>query len=561
MLVDFIKTYVSLIFIFIKLKVNKSLLNIFWAVRIVTWSSACLFAPTFIRILFTSATSFVVLKMESPREGEDSENSTVLGTFNHAQVVLPDNDNSYNISSENSKPGDQEFMDTSNTNVMDDKQPRSNRNTNNWSTLNNSTYFNPLTAKYNINNIYVFIEKLNNENIGRFHPLKVGHILHKKLSIKNITDIKSVGINRVRVQLKTIKDANDLISNSLLASENLKAYIPRHLLVKKGLIRGVDTFFDNDYLMQNIESPSKVLDVKRMTKKVEKDGKSIFVNRQSVILTFEGNVLPPEIRINSVIFSVENFYGKVTQCFKCFKYGHISKQCRSTNTVCFNCGKTKSNDHACTENDIICINCKSSQHKSYSKNCPEYEKQRKIKQCMIDNNLTFHEAKKYCENSFAGCTTSNRFNLLANHDVDFPILPNRACSTFKPHSSTQPIGRNELNYRHPPSTCPSMGSTSVAHPNIKKRKLPSSPPTPSHQPMFPFRFSAPTPLPPNCNYSRSNTIIESKLSESVTSFFFNFLDNIKTIDDIKGCNHDDIRKEINNLLVTILNNAQILSTK
>lgn len=59
---------------------------------------------------------------------------------------------------------------------------------------------------------------------------------------------KSIAKNRVRVHLKTKLDANNLVTNHLLNQEKLKAFIPSHLLETKGLIKGVDTSFDAEYL-------------------------------------------------------------------------------------------------------------------------------------------------------------------------------------------------------------------------------------------------------------------------------------------------------------------------
>uniref|UniRef100_A0A6P7GRS7 Uncharacterized protein LOC114341389 n=1 Tax=Diabrotica virgifera virgifera TaxID=50390 RepID=A0A6P7GRS7_DIAVI len=41
--------------------------------------------------------------------------------------------------------------------------------------------FNVASDKYNFNNVYVYIEKSNNQDIGRLHPLTVEDILHKKI--------------------------------------------------------------------------------------------------------------------------------------------------------------------------------------------------------------------------------------------------------------------------------------------------------------------------------------------------------------------------------------------
>ena len=300
------------------------------------------------------------------------------GTVDIAQAVLSDEEEYYNTT----------FNRKADSNTMDINEATSNNTgeaCRSAETLvvtkekkETIKLFNPDSDKYNSNNIYVYIEKTNDQQIGRLHPLLVGHILHKKLCIKNIISIKSSGRNRIKVQVKSTKDANDLVNNRLLPPENLRAFIPNHLLEKKGLIRGVDTYFDNEYLKENIISSSKIFEVQRMQRKVEKDSKTVYVPKQTVILTFDGNYLPNRVEINSVIFNVEPFYGRVTQCFNCLKYGHVSRQCRASNSLCINCGKVKSEDHACLESDAYCIHCKVKGHKSNSRNCTYYEEQKKI---------------------------------------------------------------------------------------------------------------------------------------------------------------------------------------
>ncbi|CAG9760340.1 unnamed protein product [Ceutorhynchus assimilis] len=120
--------------------------------------------------------------------------------------------------------------------------------------------FNIFSDKYNIKFIYVMIESTESENFGRIHPLK---------------------------------DANDLLSNSALKAEKLRAFIPNHILESKGIIRGVDTFFSEEYISTNIKSSSRLISVKRMEKNVtDKDGQSIKVKKQMVLLTFEEPMFP-----------------------------------------------------------------------------------------------------------------------------------------------------------------------------------------------------------------------------------------------------------------------------
>lgn len=294
-------------------------------------------------------------------------------------------------------------------------------------------YFNLTPDKYNTNNIYVYIEKTNNQNIGRLHPMYVGHIFHKKLKLQNIVDIKSVGKNRIKVQLKSISDANNLVNNSLLNAENLRAYIPNHLLEKKGVIKGVDTFFDVTYLKNNIECSTPISDVKRTHKKIEKEGKTEFVPKQTIIVSFEGNILPNSVIINSVICSVEPFLGRVTQCYNCLKYGHVARQCRGSNTLCIQCGNTKTENHHCDKDQNYCIYCKTNNHISISKNCPYYAKQRTIKKIMVENNVPFLEAKKFADTSYSNIVSENRFQILSNnmeYDTNFPSLTKSQNNSF-----------------------------------------------------------------------------------------------------------------------------------
>ncbi|CAH1976602.1 unnamed protein product [Acanthoscelides obtectus] len=55
------------------------------------------------------------------------------------------------------------------------------------------TVFNLQKPKQYSDFIYVFVEKINTENIGTLHPMAIGHIFHKKLNIPNIVNIEKVG--------------------------------------------------------------------------------------------------------------------------------------------------------------------------------------------------------------------------------------------------------------------------------------------------------------------------------------------------------------------------------
>lgn len=393
--------------------------------------------------------------------------------------------------------------------------------------------------------IYVFLEKTNNENIGRLHPMVVGHILHRKLNIPNILKIEKVGRNRVRVELKSIKDANNLVNNSHLKTENLKAFIPKNLLERKGIVRYVDTIFDDKYLFENIMSPYRITEVSRFKRKVTStDGETHFVPKQTILLTFEGNVLPKVVYINYVSCVVEPYVQRVVQCYKCLRYGHVAKQCNSTSSLCINCSKDKDPDHECRDpQDSFCLFCKNNNHKTISKNCPKYEEQARIKKIMAENNLTFLESKNNLNNSYSNVLVSNSFTALdTDNTANFPHL-----NSNKNHKQSHNVQNRSVIPRPtqlPSHTQTSFSKTQTEH-NNKKRKAHSPINLSSHPPMFPFTFGPDKPIP---HYQKEAMEVESGDTDLFVTNFFKFfqlvLNDIETFDDIKNIDTEYIKNKM-----------------
>lgn len=77
-------------------------------------------------------------------------------------------------------------------------------------------------------------------------------------------------------------------------------------------------------------------------------------------------------------------YINIVQCFKCWKFGHMAKECKSEKVVCGKCtGEHKANE--CQSNKEECVNCKHAatkfnitgvecNHPSYSKKCQSYRR-------------------------------------------------------------------------------------------------------------------------------------------------------------------------------------------
>lgn len=305
----------------------------------------------------------------------------------------------------------------------------------------------------------VYVEH-KNKNFGKLFPIRIGHYLKINNQFKNsILDIKSVGINRVKVIMNSYRAANSLVNNEILISEGFQSYIPKFYTQRKGVIRMVDTYFTAEYLKTEIECEKEVKEVKRMKKWiVDRDtGDKKLVDRQIVIVSFAGSNLPLSVRINGVNFPVEPYIYPVVQCLRCLRYGHTAKQCKSTRPLCKKCAEEHNDDTECLSDSFYCKFCKSKEHSSIAKTCPTYQKQKRIKQLMSVNNISFKEAEAIDNNpSYAKVSTNNRFNLLTNLN-NFPPLPTHSVQIERQQSPLiqKPRTHNQTTHRqtlHRPHT-------------------------------------------------------------------------------------------------------------
>lgn len=248
--------------------------------------------------------------------------------------------------------------------------------------------------------------------------IKVGKLLVLK-RIKDIIEIKRIGRNRVKLGFAKKESANQLLKDSTLATENLKAYIPTILIQRIGIIKYVDEDLTNEEIKDNIYIKNiKVKEASRFMKTIRdpKDNtKDKKVPTGTVKVTFAGQTLPEVIDLYGAKRKVTPYYFSVTQCFGCYRFGHTQKNCRGKKK-CRTCGENmEDNSHEKCSNKVKCVNCNEN-HSSTDKQCEERMRQETIKRVMVDENISFFEANEKFPK------ISNRFEML-EHLGDFPELP------------------------------------------------------------------------------------------------------------------------------------------
>lgn len=249
-------------------------------------------------------------------------------------------------------------------------------------------------------------------NIGKFHRISTAKLIRSAIPQlqDNIKSISAIGYNRIKVELINTESANKLVESRLLAEKKYEVYIPQFNIRRQGIIRNVDIEISEQELA-NIIKPKygnnlEILQVRRLKRKVVKNNETSYVPTQTILVSFKGQSLPKQVIIEKIVFEVEPFIQRVVQCLKCLRYGHISSQCRGDER-CKKCGGPHTN---CSNEYSFCVLCNGDHEATNRELCPEFTKQKTIKNIMGNENISFREAVTKYKNSYANIVQTNTQN-------------------------------------------------------------------------------------------------------------------------------------------------------
>jgi hypothetical protein len=134
-------------------------------------------------------------------------------------------------------------------------------------------------------------------------------------------------------------------------------------------------------------SDQGVSDIRRI--KVKRDGQLVTTN--TYILTFQKHTLPRTISLTSWHHEiVEPYHERPQQCFRCQRYGHVAKYCRSENETSARCGELDHKKFDCT-NQLCCFHCGQA-HYANDRECPKYKIENEVLATQIKEKISRPEA-------------------------------------------------------------------------------------------------------------------------------------------------------------------------
>lgn len=258
-----------------------------------------------------------------------------------------------------------------------------------------------------------------NENeIGDIHDVTIG-LKMKKLKINGVTEVKKVSRRELKVTFFDKNSANDFLGGKFPTLLGVKAFIPKYNITKTGMIFDIPTKFDEQYLKENLEAILPIVSVYRCQKRKIVNGSKTkeWIPSNTIKVTFRGQDVPDEVTFGFSKRKVKPHVPDVVQCYKCLRFGHISKYCKQVSNNCMNCGTQHEPPQPCAK-QMKCFHCHSDRHNGSSKDCPEYVRNKLIKETMYFRNMTFLEANEEFPR------TESQFRI-AEKSKEFPKLPNR----------------------------------------------------------------------------------------------------------------------------------------
>lgn len=265
-------------------------------------------------------------------------------------------------------------------------------------------YSNPARMRYQASDAAPFVVNVQrkvmspNDNVT-LHPVMFGRFL-KTNSFKNIVDgsLKRIGRNRVSLSFSNFEDANSFIDSPMLDKHDYRAFIPSFNITRMGIVRGVPVEWSEEEIKENINVPFRcgpILKVRRLKRKITTNGSSELKSTETVVLTFDGQVLPKRIFICYTALPVDLYIFPTVQCYRCCRFGHVRANCRAKTPRCFKCGQNTHEGNNCliNDDDIHCCLCNGS-HIATDRKCLEFARQKSIKETMAKSCLSYIEASK-----------------------------------------------------------------------------------------------------------------------------------------------------------------------
>lgn len=210
--------------------------------------------------------------------------------------------------------------------------------------------------------------------------------LLKSNNIEHVSRVKYINPYKVLLQFDNSESAEELKNCKSLQDLGWRCQKPMEVVISYGVIKDVELELNENDMLKIISSEHELIAVKRLKRK-NKDG-NVWEECESVRLAFKGSSLPAWVHIYGMKINVDPYVFPVTQCSRCWRFGHSLRLCPTKKVVCPKCGKNHAN---CETTIFKCVNCTGA-HMSLNKSCPAFTKEKRLRDLMAEFNCSYRRA-------------------------------------------------------------------------------------------------------------------------------------------------------------------------
>ncbi|XP_039747852.1 uncharacterized protein LOC120625008 [Pararge aegeria] len=210
----------------------------------------------------------------------------------------------------------------------------------------------------------------------------------RSLSIPSILKVKYKSPYKVIVTFASKNDADILLNCPKLVDLGYRCQFTHEINLAYGIVKQVELEVNDEELQKIFVCDCEIVSVKRL-KRLTEDGK--WIDSETVRLSFRSSTLPSYVYAYGCRLKVERFIFPVTQCSRCWHFGHLMRACPTRKIICPKCGENHVN---CETKSFRCVNCKGP-HISLDKSCPVFKKEKEIRRVMSEEGVTYRKALEY----------------------------------------------------------------------------------------------------------------------------------------------------------------------
>lgn len=208
----------------------------------------------------------------------------------------------------------------------------------------------------------------------------------KGAGIQNVVQIKFINAFKVYILFNDAESADILLNTVEFNTDGFKCQKSLDSNQSYGIIRSIDLGLSDEVIAESLGSEIQILEVKRLKRKNSSDGR--WEQSESVRVCFKGKQVPTYIYIFDVKIRVYPYVHPVTQCSRCWRFGHTIRLCSSNKTVCPKCGGNHAN---CETTQFKCNNCGGC-HMALAKVCPKFKREKQLREIMCEYNCSYKQA-------------------------------------------------------------------------------------------------------------------------------------------------------------------------